>query len=97
MDNIEFQDHKLSLMTEGQERELALMVWRAQAEKQRAEEALEAYYMPLVFACSSKKELNEILDRMPITIGKSFVVDYRDYVRDWTMTHEESEAKRKSR
>lgn len=97
MDNIEFQDHKLSLMTDGRERELALMVWRAQAEKRRAEEALEEYYLPLVHACSSKQELNELLERMPITIGKSFVVDYRDYVRDWSMSHDESEAKRKNK
>lgn len=97
MDRFEFQQAKLQLMSSGKERELALMLWRAQAERERAEDAIAEYYEPLVHACSSKEELDKIIERMPDMVTKSFVMDYRNYRRDWSMSHEESEAKRKNR
>lgn len=94
MDSIEFQDAKLAQMPTGQERELALMLWRAQAENKRAEEAMEAYYAPMVYACSTPEELEKLIPRMPDAFYKTFVLDYLRYGRDWSKTHEESEAVR---
>jgi hypothetical protein len=94
VDAIDFQDAKLRMMPTGQERELALMLWRAQAEVKRAEEAMEAYYAPLVHACSTPEELQKIMPRMPDAVFKVFVCDYLKYGRDWSKTHEASEAAR---
>lgn len=94
MDRFDFQQAKLNMMPDWQERELALMLWRAQAERERAEDAIAAYYEPLVHACSSIEELDKIIERMPDMVTKSFVVDYRNYGRDWSMSHEESEKQR---
>ena len=97
MDRFDFQQAKLDLMPTGEERELALMLWRAQAERERAETAMAEYYTPLVHACSTPEELKVLIQRIPQTVTLSFIVDYLNYGRDWSMSHEESEAARLSK
>lgn len=94
MDSIDFQDAKLRQMPTGEERELALMVWRAQAERDRAERAMEAFYAPMVHACSTPEELKVLMRRIPQTVASAFINDYLHYGRDWSLSHEASEAAR---
>ena len=94
MDRFDFQQSKLDLMPTAEERELALMLWRAQAERERAETAMAEFYTPLVQACSTPEELKALIRRIPQTVTLSFIVDYLNYGRDWSLSHEDSEAAR---
>lgn len=81
------QNAKIAMMLLPEERVLARAFWTAQRAYHEREDELSRYYARIVHACKTKSEGLAILERIPDSVAKAFLIDYVEHARDWSRPH----------